>query len=132
MGPLGHAQLCPPITMPTLLWLPHNLCPSTLSPLMHHSLQVWDSVRYYTCLMSPFLPLLPITNDPHCPPGLDPTQEFSWWVTNWFSHVRHFLTTRSPPTWASHRETHDIPKAELFHYLQLQHWLTSLRRTAFE
>lgn len=121
---------CAPIAMPTLLWIPHNLCPSTLSPLMHHSLQVWDSVWYSAWLMSPFLPLLPISNNSLFPPGLDQPRAFSWWVTNGFSHVRHFLTTRPLPAWASLRETHDAPEEELFCDLQLQHWLTSLRTTA--
>lgn len=78
---------CAPIAMPTLLWLPHNLPPLTLSPLLHHSLQVWDPVWYSACLMSPFPPLLPIANNPLFPPGLDQPQAFSWRVANGFSHV---------------------------------------------
>lgn len=62
MGAPGTAQL-PSHHLPSLLWLPHNLRPALLSPLMHLSLQVLYSMRYSAGLMSPFLPLLPITKN---------------------------------------------------------------------
>ncbi|CAI9590159.1 unnamed protein product, partial [Staurois parvus] len=102
-----------------LLWLPPTLRLRALSPILLHGLQVWDLVCYSSGLMSPFLPLLPITNNPLFPPGLDQPRAFSWWVANGFSQVRHFLTSWSFPTWNSLRESRDVPPVELFRYLQL-------------
>ncbi|CAI9581107.1 unnamed protein product, partial [Staurois parvus] len=93
-------------------------CPIALSPIDDSS----------TLVASP--PLLPIINNPLFPPGLDHPGAFSWWVTNGFSQVRHFLIFRSFPTWDSLRESRNIPPAEFFRYLQLRHWLLSLRGTS--
>lgn len=59
----------PPIPLSALIWLPHNLQPCTLSPLMQHSLKLWDTVGYSGNLMSPFLPL----QQPSIPIRLCPT-----------------------------------------------------------
>ncbi|CAI9558365.1 unnamed protein product [Staurois parvus] len=106
---------CAPIQPSALLWLPPALRPISLSPMLLHGLRVWDSVRYSSGLMSPFLPLLPIVNNPLFPPGLDHPRAFSWWVAHGFSQVRHFfLVSRSFPTWDLLRESRDVPPAEFF------------------
>lgn len=105
---------CAPVPISALLWLPPKMRPPSASPLMIHSLKLWDSIRYSGKLMSPFLPLLPLLNNPMFPPGLEQPHIFSWWPTHGFSLVRHFLHTRTFPTWSSFRETHEAPPAELY------------------
>lgn len=62
---------------------------------------------YSSSLMSPFLPLLSITNNPLFPPGLDQPQAFAWWTFRCVTQVRHLLNTQAPPT--SH-----APQSEFF------------------
>lgn len=68
LGVLIELPNCAPLSIQVLLRLPQKLRQTSLSPLMQHSLKLWDSVRYSISLMSHFLPLLPITNNPLFPP----------------------------------------------------------------
>lgn len=56
-----------PILITALLWLPYKLHLPSLSPLKLHSLKTWDSVCYLDNLMSSFLPILLILNNPLFP-----------------------------------------------------------------
>lgn len=60
---------CVPTPVSALLWLPHRPHPSPSRPLMLHSLQLWDSVHYSDNLISLFLPLLSLLNNPVFPWG---------------------------------------------------------------
>lgn len=85
------------------------------------------SVRYSSKLMSPFLPLLPLLNNPMLPPGLEQPHVFLWWPAHGFSQVCHFLRSHTFPKWSSVQEALEAPSVKFFCYIQLWHWITSLR-----
>lgn len=109
----GHIS-APECTIPltALLWLPHKLLSPFLSPLMHHSLKLWDSDRYSGNLMSPFLLILPLFNNPLFSLGLDrlssspETWSLLWWSTHRFTEICHFLLSHTLPPWSSCQDTH--------------------------
>lgn len=71
---------CAPIPVSALLWLPSISCPPSLNPLMTHNLRLWDLVRYSGDLLSPFLQLLPLQNNPLFPPQLSKLNLESDWL----------------------------------------------------
>lgn len=108
-----------PTPLSALPWLPYKLRPTSLSPLMRHSLKLWDSVRYSGNLMSPFPPLLPLLNIPWFPTGLDQPDSFSWWSTHGFTEFWHFLSSHTFPSWSSFQNTQVAPPAEFCRYAQM-------------
>lgn len=119
LSTLQHCPQLPPWSagagVSWVSWTVTSGCHENTSFLMQHSLQLWDS------LMSPILPLLPITNNLLLPPGLDQPQSFSWWTFPGFMHVLTF-PVRQVFT--------DVPQSEVFRHLQLRHWLSSLCPTS--
>lgn len=100
---------CAPIPVSALLRLSHKLC-----PLMRHSLKLWDSVHYSGNLMSPFILLLLLFNNPPFPPGFAQPGSFSCWLTYGFTEVCHFLSFHTFTCWTSLQETHEAPPVEFF------------------
>lgn len=98
----GSAPLCTnidlvdvdPVPLWSLLWLPAQLRPRPLNPILSHSLTIWDSVKYSAGHLSPHLPLLEVFNCPWFPPGLDDPHSFHWWRSKGLTMVRSFLTNR--------------------------------------
>lgn len=82
---------CTPIPEWAPLCLLHRVHSPVLGPLMLHSLKLWDSVRYSGNLVPPFLPVLPLFNNPLFLQCSKQPESFSWWLSHGFMKVRHLL-----------------------------------------
>lgn len=117
---------CSPVSSHLLLWLSPKSRPALLSPLMSHSVRVWDSTKYSSVLISPHLPLLPLLVSPLFSPGLGSPSAFLCQVSHKFPCIHSFLTGLSVFTWAEIRDKYQAPYTECFRFLQIKHWLTSV------
>lgn len=121
---------CAPLLMQALFWLPQKLWPTSLIPLMLHSLKLWNSVDTRAPLCPPSCLCCPLQIT-HCSsPGLDQPHAFAWWTPRGLTKARNLLTTHTPPTWPAFCESYDAPQAEFFRFLQIQHWIATLQGTS--
>lgn len=91
LGLLLELPNCTPIPVSALLWLLHKVHPPALGTLMLHSLKPRESVRYSGNLMTPFLSLLSLFNNPLFLPCSKPPESFFWWSSHGFTKVHHLL-----------------------------------------
>lgn len=78
-----------------LLWLPYSAFTPFFTPLMLHGLKELGLLRCICKLLFPFLPLLPIVNNPLFQPGI--IDSLSWWTDHCFTHIHY-----SPPSSLQH------------------------------
>lgn len=75
------------------------------------------SFQYSSNRMPLFLPLMPIINNSLFPPGLEQPSVYSWWISQGFTQVHHFLSTGSFLMWASrHTRPYIQSSSEFFNF----------------
>ncbi|XP_018429813.1 PREDICTED: integrin beta-2-like [Nanorana parkeri] len=102
-----HIQLDPPLwtlleipyvhpcSLSSIPWLTPIHRPSLLSPILTHTLRIWDSTKYTAALISPHLHLTTLMGNPMFPPAMDTTHRY---VLNWQRDLHH---TRPSEEWGS-------------------------------
>lgn len=117
---------CDLLSLANLLWLdpPHRRSLTNLITL--HLLAIWDRHKTHFGLQSPHKPRLSFLHNPAFYPAWTSPAGFSAWASAGLFWAHKFFTSTSILSFPSLRKSYNIPSSELFHYLQIKHFLTPL------
>lgn len=112
-----------------LMWLHMKDRPIILCPTLSFSLSLWDRLQKPFTFRSPHAPLAPLTGNPEFTPGLNP-QRLLWWTNKGLIRIADLCDHRGILSKQFLIEKYQLPNTELYHYVQIVHFLKTLQRKA--
>lgn len=119
---------CASIPIANLLWILPQDRPPLQNPVTIHSLSIWNAVKYSGGggLQSPHLSLMSFLGNPAFLPGWENPRAFRQWLGLKLTDLYCLVMSHGPKSFHTSQVDNNLPRAELFNYLQVKYFIQSM------